>query len=141
MTETKYGKYIQTQPKPERTVAGEPEPKDTPDVMTSVVYLDGQVLEGGLYAESCWFLKPTAYSPPTHTHDFDEVLAFMGSDPENPRDLHGEVELWLGGERHILTESCMVFVPRGLEHCPMNILRADRPIFHFSTGNSTSYAR
>jgi mannose-6-phosphate isomerase-like protein (cupin superfamily) len=141
MAETKYGKYIQTQPKPERTVAGEPEPKDTPDVMTPLVYLDGQVLEGGLYAECCWFHKPTAYSPPTHAHDFDEVLAFMGSDPENPRDLHGEVELWLGGERHILTESCMVFVPRGLEHCPMNILRAERPIFHFSTGNSTSYAR
>jgi hypothetical protein len=140
-TETKYGKYIVTQPKPEWTATGEPEPKDAPGVMTSVVYMDGRVLPGALYAESCWFRKPTAYSPPAHTHDFDEVLAFFGSDPDNPTDLCGEVELWLGDEKHILTKSCMVFVPEGLQHCPMHIRRADRPIFHLSTGSSTDYKR
>jgi quercetin dioxygenase-like cupin family protein len=141
MAETKYGKYIVTQPKPERTASGEPEPKDSPDVMTSVAYLDNRVIPGSLYVESGWFWKPTSYSPPPHTHDFDEVLAFFGSDPKNPQDLCGEVELWLEDEQHLLTKSCMVFIPRGLKHCPMNIRRADRPIFHFSTGSSSDYTR
>jgi len=35
----------------------------------------------------------------------------------------------------------MVFVPKGLQHCPMHIRRADRPIFHLSTGSSTDYKR
>lgn len=141
MAETKYGKYIITQPKPERTASGEPEQKDSPDVMTSVAYLDNRVIPGGLYTECCWFWKPTNYSPPPHTHEFDEVLAFFGSNPEDPRDLCGEVELWLEDEKHLLTKSCMVFIPKGLKHAPMNIRRADRPIFHFSVGNSTDYKR
>ena len=39
--------------------------------------------------------------------------------------------MWLGDERHILTKSFVVFVPCELKHCPMNILRADRPIFRY----------
>jgi mannose-6-phosphate isomerase-like protein (cupin superfamily) len=139
MTETRYGKYIVTQSKP--AGAKLEEPKDTPDVMTPLVYLDNTIIAGAMYVECSWFWKPTNYSPPPHTHDFDEVLAFFGSNLENPQELCGEVELWLGDEQHILTKSCMVFVPKGLKHCPMNIRRADRPIFHFSTGNSSNYAR
>jgi len=139
MAETKYGKLILTEPKPESEKHGEI--KDGPDVRTPLAYVDGNIIPGAFYAESQWFWKNTAYSPPPHTHDFDEVLAFFGTDPEKPRDLCGEVELWLDDERHILTKSCMVFIPKGLQHCPMNIVRVDRPIFHFSTGPSIRYER
>jgi hypothetical protein len=139
MAETKYGKLILTEPKQESEKYGEI--KDGPDVRTPLAYVDGNVIPGAFYAESQWFWKNTAYSPPPHTHDFDEVLAFFGTDPEKPRDLCGEVELWLDDERHILTKSCMVFIPKGLQHCPMNIVRVDRPIFHFSTGPSIRYER
>jgi hypothetical protein len=141
MAETKYGKYIITEPKPSRTALAEPEPKDTPDVMTPMAYLDGLIIPGGIYAECAWFRKPTSYSPPPHMHDFDEVLAFFGSNPDDPENLCGEVELWLDDEKHVLTRSCLVFIPKGLQHCPMHIRRADRPIFHFSTGNATDYKR
>jgi hypothetical protein len=139
MEETKYGKLIVTEPKPEPEKHGEM--KDGFDVRTPLAYLDGNVLPGAFYVETLWFHKGTAYSPPSHTHDFDEVLAFYGSDPENLRDLCGEVELWLDDERHVLTRSCIVYIPKGLKHCPMNILRADRPIFHFSTGPAVKYER
>jgi len=137
MAETKYGKYIITTPKPEWMFAAEGAPKSEPDIMTSVIYLDDTVLPGALYTECDWCWKPSKYSPPAHTHDFDEVLAFIGTDPENPRDLCGEVEFWLGDERHILTKSCMAFVPRGLKHSPLKVLRVDRPIFVFSSGPAT----
>ena len=129
MAETKYGKYIVTD--------AAHKPKNVLSITTPIIYLDDTVVPGGLYTECAWFRKPSTSSPLPHTHDFDEVLAFIGTDPENPRDLCGEIELWLDDEQHILTKSCVVFVPRGLKHCPVKVLRADRPIFHFSTGNAT----
>jgi hypothetical protein len=140
MSKTKYGKYIITAPKA-NFWDEEGTKKDGPDVITPVTYLDDKVLEGAFYVECNWFWKANKFSPPTHTHDFDEVLAFLGTNPEDPHDLCGEVELWLDGEKHILTKSCLVFIPRGLKHCPMLVRRADRPIFHFSTGTSGKYAK
>jgi hypothetical protein len=129
MTETKYGKYIITQGKPDNAFDA--------DIFKPLLYLDDTVLPGGLYVECAWYWEPSTKSPPAHTHEFDEVLGFIGTDPENPRDLCGEVELWLGDERHIITKTCVVFVPRGLKHSPLNVLRTDRPIFNFATGPAT----
>ena len=141
MAETKYGKYIITEPRPERItqeLIASGEPPASPDVEASVIYLDDTLLPGGLYTDGVWQWKPSPPSlRPVHTHDFDEVLAFIGTDPKNPRDLCGEVELWLGDERHVLTKSCVVFVPKGLKHCPLRFVRVDRPIFWFSTGPAT----
>ena len=134
MAESKYGRLIVTRPMVEEHGY---ETKDGPDVMSAMGYLDGGVIPGALYVETHWFHKPTKYSPKRHNHDFDEVLAFMGGDPEHPMELNGEVELYLEDERHLLTKSCLVYVPAGLDHCPMNFLRVDKPIFHFSTGTST----
>jgi hypothetical protein len=81
-----------------------------------------------------WYWKATeTSSTPAHTHDCDEVIAFFGSDSQNPHDLCGEVEIWLEDEKYNLTKSCLIFVPKGLRHCPLRVVRADRPIFHFTT--------
>lgn len=136
----KYDKYIITSPKPNFwTEPGAK--KDGPDVIHPTVYMDDDVLAGAFYVECNWFWKDNKHSPPVHTHDFDEVLAFIGTDPENPEDLCGEVELWLDDEKYMLTKSCLVFVPKGLKHCPMLVRRADRPIFHFSAGTSGMYVK
>ena len=141
MKTTKYGKYIITEPKPQIWDTAEGNIKDGPDIMTPVVYLDNKVLEGAFYVECSWFWKKNHYSPPAHAHEFDEILSFFGSNPENPQDLCGEVELWLDDEQHLLTRSCIVFIPRGLKHCPMLVRRADRPIFHLSAGNTNLYLK
>ena len=112
MAETKYGKYIVTQPKLGRTS------EHPPGVRTEMAYLDSKVIPGAIYTESFWYQKPTSISPAPHTHDFDEVVAFYGSDPENPQDLNGEVEFWLDDEPHLLTKSCLLFIPKGMKHCP-----------------------
>ncbi len=137
-TMSKYGKYIITTPKP----AGEGDPpKDGADVMTPVTYIDDRIIKGAFYVECSWFWKPTKRSPPPHVHEFDEVLSFFGSNPEDPMDLCGEVELWLDSEKHILSRSCSVYIPKGLKHSPMIIRRVDRPIFHFSAGTSGNYRK
>ena len=141
MAETKYGKYILTRPQ-----AWVP-PGDLSDKMppterrTQILYVDDRFLRGASLWVECNWIWPGSYESPSppHTHDFDELMAFIGSNPEDTSDLCGEIELWLGDEKHILTKSCVVFVPKGLKHCPLNFLRVDRPVFHFTTGPGTMY--
>ena len=142
MAETKYGKYIITDDsgRPESDCRdGDEFMKVFPQISVPVAYLDNNMINGSFYAECMWFHTATDAQVEPHTHDFDEILAFFGSDPKDYHDLCGEVELWLGDEKHILTKSCMVFIPKGLPHCPMILRRIDKPIFHFSAGPASTY--
>jgi hypothetical protein len=142
MGEMKYGKYIITEPKsglklPSYRVNPA---KDTQDVATRLLWLDDDVVKGAFYIECVWYWQasdmPRAQA---HTHDYDEVIALIGTNPEDLHDLGGEIELWLDDEKHLLTKSCLVYVPRGLKHTPMYLRRVDRPIFHFSAATGRTY--
>jgi len=90
--------------------------------------------KGSPYTEAVW-LWPAAAGPnggfPQHVHDHDEVLGFFGTDTGKVLDLGGEIEFWLENEKYLLTKSCLIFVPKGMKHCPIVFRRIDRPIFHF----------
>ena len=141
MAETKYGKYIVTQPKPNVP----PKLWGSGDIGTDrvarIVYLDGEYPKGAYYLECLWLYKksPEGQIHTPHTHDYDEMIGFFGSDPDNPHELNGEIEIWLDDEKHMLTQSCVVFVPKGLKHCPLIYRRIDRPVFHFSTAPMADY--
>ncbi len=142
MVETKYGKYILTKPKSDLTLpAFRRERGDiATGLKTPLIYLDDDVLKGAFYVECVWFWKGSDKSEvDAHTHSFDEVITFFGTNPEDPEDLCGEVEIWLEDEKHILTKSCLIFVPKGMKHCPLVIRRVDRPIFHFTAGPAAKY--
>ena len=66
-----------------------------------------------------------------HVHDYDEVLIWTGSNPDDPRDLGAEIYMEIEGERHIITTSGSVYIPAGTLHCPLGWNRVDRP-FRFS---------
>jgi mannose-6-phosphate isomerase-like protein (cupin superfamily) len=118
------------------------------DVAHRVVYLDSEVVPGAnFYAEAVWFW-PGERRPPQpgdepgvkpHTHPFSEMIGFFGTDENDIHDLCGEVELWIDGEQHIIDKSFVAFVPAGVVHCPLNIRRIDRPIFHFTAGPGKMY--
>ena len=141
MAESKYGKYIITKTKPGLKLPSyRHETKEIVDRKTSLIYLDDEVIKGAFYVECVWYWRGTdTPEVGAHTHPFDEVITFFGTNPEDPHDLYGEVELWLEDEKHILTKSCLVFVPKGMKHCPLIIRRVDRPIFHFTAGPGGSY--
>lgn len=139
MVERKYSKYIVTRPKPNEARTAFDADLPPPEARTRAMYLDDEVVKGAFYTGVSWFWKPTDKGPKAHSHDFSEVLGFFGTDPNDIYDLCGEVELWLGDEQYIMNKSFMAFIPAGLKHCPLKMLRVDRPIFHFSIGSARMY--
>jgi hypothetical protein len=136
----KTDKYIITRAKPNEGDVPFLPHLPAKDVRERVLYLDDEVIKGAFYVATSWFWKATPLGPQAHVHDFDEVLAFFGTNPADPHDLGGEVELFLDGERHLMTKSFMAYIPAGLKHCPLRVTKVDRPIFHFSTGPKGMYA-
>jgi hypothetical protein len=139
---TNYEKFVIEKPKADITpVAWTVGEGAIPGLNTRVAFLDNEVLPGAFYVECLWKWKASqeVYTTKPHTHDFDEVIAFFGTNPEDPFDLYGEVELWLDDEKLTITRSCLVFVPKGMKHCPLVFKRVDRPIFHFTTGPLKMY--
>jgi hypothetical protein len=140
MAKGKYDKYIITQAKPPGFIPDFFGPPAKHVEARDMVYLDNTVIKDGFYVEAVWFTKGSeeiAVYP--HTHDYDEVLTFFGSNMADPDDLGGEIEEWIGDEKHVLKKSCLVFIPKGLKHGPLIIRRVDRPIFHLATGNTGFY--
>ena len=149
MAKLKTSKYIITDVRADRMLPGAPSgmnkiPKGKHVPPTHVMWLDGEVIPGAFYTECVWIWPETAseeVAAPAHSHDFAEIITFFGTDFNNPHDLGGEVELWLDGEKHIMTKSFLAYVPAGMTHCPLISRRVDRPIFHFTVGLGGEYKR
>jgi len=110
--------------------------------ISPVLFMDSNSVPGSFYAEYILINKALEGSPPEHSHDdADEILMFFGTDPERPHDLCGEIELWIAGEKYTLTESAMIFVPKGVKHCPLYAPRVDKPIVMVSTAPAQHYSR
>jgi len=138
MSESKYGKYIVTDLKNHFSQEFN---EQYAKWATRILWLDNKVVEGAFQMSVSWYLHPqTQQSLKAHTHEHDEILGFFGNNHEDPYDLGGEVEFWLEDEQHIITRSCLIFIPRGMKHCPLIVRRVDRPIFHFGTVTSGQYA-
>ena len=104
-----------------------------------ICWIDGKVVPGAFQMNTAWYAKVPERDPifEEHCHDdADELIGFIGSDPENPNDLGGEIEFTIGGEAHLLTKSTIIFAPAGLAHNPMRVYR---PIFHFSVVTTAIY--
>ena len=121
-------------------------PKFSDEEGTRLISLDSEVRKGAFYMETSWFwpgkwpeTKGEEGTVKEHSHNYDEAIGFVGSDPKKPYDLCGEVELWVDGKQNILDRSFIAFLPAGTKHCPLIIRRVDKPIFHFTAGMSQSY--
>jgi len=108
-----------------------------------LLWMDSNVVPGAFQMNISWYLKASdarpLYRHDEHVHDFDELVGFLGSDPEDPYDLGGVIEIGIGGELHRLTKSSIIFFPKDLKHLPLSIIELHRPILHFSISLSPFY--
>jgi hypothetical protein len=73
--------------------------------------------------------EPLLMDTPTHAHDYDQLLYFLGGNPANFFDFKAEVEITLGekGNKYIINTTTIVYIPKGLMHCPINFKKVDKP--------------
>lgn len=137
MPETKYGKYFIYQSKASDKHALGTFPG------TPVMNINETVIKDGFYFECIWFTgnvsEKDAFKP--HYHDFDEYIGFFGSDAEDAFNLNAEVEFWYNDEKHLITRSCIVYIPKGIQHTPIMVSKLKKPIFCLSTGPSRTYGQ
>lgn len=110
-------------------------------IRRNVILLNGDVIEGAPYFTYTWFYKATGKMQKSHTHDFDEHIGFVGSNPDDPTDLGATVEFMIDGELLTITKSTVLFIPAGVPHCPYEIKDVKRPLAHWSAGATGSYSQ
>jgi hypothetical protein len=136
MAETKYGKNFVFTPSPDQV--GHPEGSAD---FTHMFNLGDDVIKGSNITWGVWFREPMpvsqTYKP--HFHDYDEIIGYFGSNPDDPFDLGGEMELWIEDEQHIFNRSCLLYIPKGIRHNPWFIRRVDRPVFVFWALNGSKH--
>lgn len=79
----------------------------------------------------------------THSHDFHELLCFIGGNPENIDDLGAEVSICLGDEleEHIITSATIVSIPPGLKHCPLIVKKVTKPFVFLEISTTKEYGQ
>ncbi|MCX7911652.1 MAG: cupin domain-containing protein [Dehalococcoidales bacterium] len=127
MTEKKWEKYILTEPP-------KMEPKSSPDgpKMLPLLMQNGANLDGAFHVNCMWVTPgPNPGIFEAHSHPYDEMIGFVGTNPEDPYDLGAEATLWIEDEKYVITRSFLAFFPKGVVHCPLTVSNVRRPILLF----------
>jgi hypothetical protein len=137
MAETKYGQYISKDP------LMTPAPKQR--VSFQMVNSRAE-LWPGISGINCNFAfvcvsEPYLMPDPPHKHDADEYLFFIGGNPANMADFGAEIEIALGEEweKNLITTPSIVYIPKGLQHCPINVKKVDKPFLFGHVMPSAKY--
>ena len=69
------------------------------------------------------------------------MIGFGGTNRNYPRDWAARSSSSSGERRHTITKTCLIFVPKGVEHCPVTLKRIDTPIFMFEAANDPEYVK
>lgn len=109
------------------------------DACVLSVSMDRSLVEGCMFGEACWFVKPFSRDA-FFKHNSDELLMFAGGDPENPEKLNADVDLWIENDRLTFDRTSMVFVPAGAAHGRIEVRNVTGPVFHYTCHiNTDSY--
>ncbi len=135
---TKYGKYFLSDnhqpPKANDFVSLNSLPP-FPEIASPQTYFRGASALPGATATIGWqvFTAPVCWETP-HVHKYDEFLIFLGAElPDLCGSFDAEIDLWMGEEmeKHTITSTTVVFIPKGVQHAPLNFRAIRKPVlFH-----------
>ncbi|MBN2238445.1 MAG: hypothetical protein JW712_01620 [Dehalococcoidales bacterium] len=141
---TSYGRFIITRPKPYWDPENPPPPPPSgpnPAKANQIVSLDDEASPGAFYTDFVWIWSGnTVMSPESHSHDFDEMIGIVGfCGKDDPRKVDGDVSIMLGDEKHRITQSSLIYIPKGLKHCPIVFNDIRQPVLVFTIGNTPMF--
>jgi hypothetical protein len=126
MAEKKYEKYVLTDFREEANLPGVASPQ---------AYFRGEVQIPGAGMNMGWqvFTDPIHLEKEPHTHNVDEYLIFLGASLPDVFDFSAEIDFYLGEEQeyYLVDKATIIFIPRGMVHCPLNFRKIEKPVlFH-----------
>jgi len=98
--------------------------------------INEEVIPGAEFGcETMWLLpgeksKAGQLMMKSHTLPHGTSIVFDAMNYDDITDLCAEVELWIGGEKHIINKSFGAYIPPGVEQGPMIIRNITKQIFH-----------
>lgn len=141
-TDGEFGKYI-VQTLQEPATMGDDFKAFYKTYAQRLLWMDANVVPGAFQMNTSWYLNASDARPlfrhDEHVHTFDEMIGFLGSNPDDPYDLGGVIEIGINGELHRLTKTSIIFMPGGVKHLPLSIIELHRPILHFTISLNPFY--
>lgn len=88
-----------------------------------------QIPEANFHIEMAWVYAIPEPNPclPPQVLDHDQLVLFIGMDPETPQGLGATVEFYLGGQSIVLNATSSVFIPKGTPYGPVSWKEVRRP--------------
>ena len=126
-----YNRYMITEPKRELVS----NPNTTGRTSPVLTYLNNELVPGcNTYIEYSWIWAMPSPNPfgGSHSHNYDEIVLNIGSDPDNVEELGGEIEAYMGDEKQVTDKSSAVFIPKNVKHGPVTWTKFERPHIQMS---------
>jgi hypothetical protein len=103
---------------------------------THVMKVDRNRLPDFMSVDCTWFWRSQLNQivEGTRVSNENQVIGFIGSYPEDPNSLGGEMTIWVDGKKNNIKKSSLVFVPAGVPFGPVQINQMEHPIFYTSMG-------
>ena len=95
-----------------------------------MTYMSNALVPGcNNYVEISWVYQVPDPNPHIfeHSHNYDEIILHIGSDPDKPEELGGEMEISVGGQPLVFDTTTALFVPGGVKHGPLTWHKVTRP--------------
>jgi hypothetical protein len=94
-------------------------------------YMSNKLVPGcNMYVEYSWIYQmpePAEVVPAVHAHSYEQVTMMIGTDPDNPEDLGGEVEFEMGGQKMATSRTNALYIPSNVAHGHVTWKRVTRP--------------
>jgi hypothetical protein len=121
MASSKYGKYFLTEPieiGPMLHICGENG------------CVGGQFPGFPVEVQILCLTEPGVMIQKPHAHTVDELFFIFGGNPRNYFEFGAEIEIMMGEEqeRHIVDKTTIIYIPKGVVHCPITTLKVDKPV-------------
>ena len=106
---------------------------------------DGSTNFGGInyWMRMTYITQPFTMEQEPHSHEYDQCAHLYGGDPNDFGDFQAEVWFYLGeeGEKQVITKPTIIYIPRGMMHCPLVYHRIDKPIIFLNVCFTGEYKK
>ncbi len=98
-------------------------------IADQVAVAGGSDLDGTDFSLGWSYLtEPFLMVGDAHTHDFDQIIFFLGGDPNNISEFGAEVEMHLDNKKQVINYTSCVYIPAGLSHGPLDVKIVNKPV-------------